>query len=764
VRALAELSLRRPVAALTLLAAATLGLAAGMPRLATDVGYRAYLGAGHPAIRELDAFAARFGGGYPFAAIFCCDEAAPCRSVFDPVSLRMAHEVATRLAEVPGVRRVDGPATSPLLVPVPLDLPEARRLAPGGEPARDLARLAARAVEDPVWVGQLVSADAKAGALLVHLASTDGATSARAVGRLRELLAPWEARGFRFALVGGPVEFVVAGAELEADARRLLPVMVGLVALVVVALFRSGAAALFSLASVGLAVVWTRGLQGWLGWPQSSLTEVLPPLLLVIGVCDAVHPLSSYAVRAAREGAETRGEREAVMRGVVAEVGWPCFVTSATTAAGFASFVTSHLESFVRFGWIAAFGVMAALFLSFTLLPLAVVRVPARWVAPAGKGRGLDRALLAAWRLARRRPRAILAAAAVSAALGIGGWASLSVEATFEHLYGEESRVVRWARDASRLLREPETLEIAVEPPPGLEPGSAEALRVLARVERAAAVAGLGRELSILDPLRELHRLVHRGPLDLEGNGAAARARSLLRLLRFEEPEVVDLFLERERGALRLSVQAGKLPQGRLRAVLSEVRARVAGALPPGWRAEVTGPLAVVGAMIDEIRATQLQSFAQIGIVVFALLAVLFRSLRLAAFGLVPAVLPVVWTLGAMGLLGIPLDVGSAMVAAVVVGLVDDYAIHLLAAYRRHRARGEAGEAAIAGALEDEGRAVATTALALAAGFLALGLAPWQSIASFGLVAAVAILHAMAAALLVLPAALVAATRRGWVP
>ena len=55
---------------------------------------------------------------------------------------------------------------------------------------------------------------------------------------------------------------------------------------------------------------------------------------------------------------------------------------------------------------------------------------------------------------------------------------------------------------------------------------------------------------------------------------------------------------------------------------------------------------------------------------------------------MVPTVLPVVATIGAMGVLGVPLDPGSAMVAAVVLGISDDDAIHLLTQYRRLRGEG----------------------------------------------------------------------------
>ena len=73
--------------------------------------------------------------------------------------------------------------------------------------------MGARARSDPVWSGQLVSPDGTAGAVLVHLESSDSALAADVFSRLRAELGAYEERGFDFHLTGGPVEFVVAVSE-----------------------------------------------------------------------------------------------------------------------------------------------------------------------------------------------------------------------------------------------------------------------------------------------------------------------------------------------------------------------------------------------------------------------------------------------------------------------------------------------------------------------------------------------------------------------
>jgi predicted RND superfamily exporter protein len=746
-------ALRYPALVAALALALTAGLGAGALRIGTDSGYRAFLGASHPVVRELDAVESRFGGGVPFALTFRCADGAPCKTVFDPPALELAHALATRLAAVPGVRRVDGPATSPLLVSELFELPHARQLAPDGTPAPDLAELAPRALADPLWSRQLVSESGDAGALIVTLEDSAGATAERAVDAVLAALPPWEARGFSFALAGGPVEFVVAGRDLDRQAQRLVPAIVVLVGAILWLTFRAPAPPLLALAAVGVALVWTLGVQGWLGWPRTTFFQVLPPLLLTIGVCYGSHLLSVTAERLAAGAAS----REEALRAAVAEIARPCLYTALSTAAGFVSFHSSGLESLARFGWIAAFGVMAALVTTFTLLPVALVRLPAHWLAPARTHaaweRTVDRVATGALRWRHVTVWATLALSLLAAF----GLTRLRIDASFEEIYGERNVVVRWAREAAH-VRSAETLELALALPPGVEPASPAALRTLAKLE-ALAQPGLERPLSILVPMRELHALFYGGPLALEGDDVhPERFASLLRMLRAEAPELVALYVAPANGdepaALRLSLQGEKLPQDRLRVLVADVEQQVAAALPPGYSARITGPLVVVSRMIDEIRTTQIGSFGSALLLVGALSALCLRSIPLALLAMVPTTLPVLLTLGAMGAFGIPLDIGTTMVASILLGLGVDEALHLLSAYRQLRAAGHERGAAIEESIRDVGRPLLTSALALGVGFLVLVFVPWKSLASFGSVSAVAIGASLFADLLVLPALL----------
>ena len=728
--------LRHPARVLLAIAAVTAAFAAGIPRLTTDVGYRAFLGPQHPAIRSFDAFLSRYGGGLPLRAVWSCADTPVCENALDAPSLAMVAGVAAALAASPAVTRVVHPGNAPLLMPT-RDGPVVRRLLAGSDADAEALRAAARA--DPSWSGEIVSADGTVGCIVVELRSSASEVASRAYADLDAALAPFEARGFVFQRVGGPVEFVVAGAELDAAMARIVPIMVLLVAIGLLVLLRSVAAAAMALATVGIAVVWTHGALGWIGWPRNSLTQTLPPLVLVIGVCDGIHLISRYRAHcAARPAADVAARRAALSR-TLSEVARPCVMTTLTTAAGFASFATAELDSFVHFGLIAAFGVLAALALTFTLLPALLVGVPIRRVAPPAGAGSWTRRIVGLSAASARRARWVLAIAALLLVTGVAGFARLRVDSSFEDLYGADSAVVRWARFTADQLAPSDRLEIDLRLPEGVGVGSPEVRRAVESLRRRLGGDGLAAPRSFLSRPRWREELLAAGSGDLPG---------------------LTPWVDLKDRHVRVSFPAEKLPQDEMRAVMRRTRTALA-RLPEGYSGVATGPFALVSDMVDAIQRTQLESFGAAALAIALLLWIYLGSLRLALLAMLPTALPVIATLGLMGLLGIALDIGSAMVGAVVLGIGVDDTIHVLDRYQRLRARGAPAPAAIVRAIDEVGEAVVATSLALSLGFAALALSPWQSVASFGVVASAAILAALATTLLVLPALVCVADASG---
>ena len=682
----------------------------------------------------------------------------------------MAFAVALAMQRVPGVRTVESPATSPLFVPTPEGF-AVRTAAPDGRPAADRERLGERAKLDPLWVGNLISADGQVGAIVIELASSESEVSVAVLRALQKSLAPWEARGFEFALVGDPVEFVIAGGDLQADSQRLVPLIALLIGAMLRALFGSLRVALAALAAVGVAIVWSFGLMGWLGWPQTAVTQALAPFIAVVGICNAVHLIARYACEVEQVGALPGAPRTAAMLAAARDIGGSCLIASATTAAAFGSFATSLAQSFLHFGVVAAFGVMSALVLCFWLLPVCLVGIPLGGGSASMTSLSWRRALELVVDGAQRRCGLVLGGTLMLCAFAGVGLSRLRVEVDVYHLFGEQTRVVRWIRFVEEHLRNPDTLDVVLTLPENREIEDPEVLGSIAQLSRSlAALPGLGEARSLLGPLRWISRLLHQDDPAFEKPAATAAGNAaLLARLAREDPRALDRWLSPDRRRVRVQVEVPAGAHSYNQRALERVQRMLAAGWLHGFRAELGGPVTVFVQMVEEAQRTQLSSFASAALVVAVMVAVFLRSVCWALAAMLPMLFPVLMTLGAMGLAGVYLDLGTAMIAAVVLGIAIDDTVHLLTGYRRRLAAGCPPVAAIRAAVLHVGRAVVSTSLALSLGLFVLTLSSWESVASFGFLSGVAILIALVADLVILPAVIaagvdVARRRAAWIP
>jgi len=327
--------------------------------------------------------------------------------------------------------------------------------------------------------------------------------------------------------------------------------------------------------------------------------------------------------------------------------------------------------------------------------------------------------------------------------------------------FGEHSRVVRSVRFVEERLRPANSLEIEIALPAETALEDPETLRKVDELSQILpTVEGLGSTTSVLDLLKRVNRLLHDDDPAFERLGESRSANAeMVELIALDDPELLASWVSLDRTRLRISVEAAEQSYFRHKVGLEAVRRYARSVLPQSWGFRFSGVYAIAVDWVRDVQGTQLRSFPVAFVLVLVMVAVFLRSFSLGLAAMVPTLLPVVVTLGTMGWAGMSLDVGRAMIAAVLIGIAVDDSIHVLHQYRRRREAGEGPPEAIRGAVLHVGRAVVTTSIALSLGFLTLMASAWQTIASFGFFVSLAILGALAASLFVLPALIFAFAR-----
>ncbi|RQD74619.1 MAG: RND family transporter, partial [Halanaerobium sp. MSAO_Bac5] len=172
---------------------------------------------------------------------------------------------------------------------------------------------------------------------------------------------------------------------------------------------------------------------------------------------------------------------------------------------------------------------------------------------------------------------------------------------------------------------------------------------------------------------------------------------------------------------------------------------------PDGYQTTVSGNAVMAQAANDLIVSSQTRSILISFIVVFLIVAYSFKSLIAGIYGIVPLAFALLINFGLMGYSGIKLDVGTAMVASIAIGIGVDYTIHFLHSYHKERQKSDDLFLVTQNTLTSTGKAIIFNAISVAAGFLVLLFSNFYPLVYLGLLIAVTMFSSSIAALTILP-------------
>jgi hypothetical protein len=171
-----------------------------------------------------------------------------------------------------------------------------------------------------------------------------------------------------------------------------------------------------------------------------------------------------------------------------------------------------------------------------------------------------------------------------------------------------------------------------------------------------------------------------------------------------------------------------------------------------GSKQLVGGFLDVMADMVRHIVWGQVVSMALAALLVTLLVAMLLRSLVGGLLAVFPLLLALTTIFGVMGLFGIELNLVTALLSSIMIGVGIDYSIHFLWRYRDERHKGKLPQAAVELTLSTTGRGIVFNALSVVVGFAVLVISAFYPVRFFGLLVTLSILASLVGALVVLPA------------
>lgn len=572
------------------------------------------------------------------------------------------------------------------------------------------------------WRRLLVGKDGDAvGGVLVLRRNVDGAPS-DLFARLRAA-----ARDFdrELNLCGIPHHRAESTALVRADLAKFLPIGTLAAAVFLFWLIPHWLLALQALLVVPLTLTATLGTMAMCGTEITMLTSTLPTLLMCMSVADGVHMVGRF-LEERQHGLEPR----AAAARTLAAMFWPCLLTSATTIAGFLSLTMADLADLRELGAFAALGMVFAFVFTMACLPPAMsfVRgVPGRRPPDLAAAMARGALWISAWRPARVLvPAGLLAIASVAPLRLLQSDHRLTAD-----LWADSPPVVQMAfyeRHFAGVL----PVEVLVRSASGF--ADAAVRRELTELcTGLEALAGTSRTLSIADLFAD-----GMSPTTV---GALARTGTLPAGL-----------LDRAGTTARILVLREDLGSASWQQFL--VAARQLCARPHTFAAGLAGVQLVGTAMVERLTWDLVWSFFGSLVVIFLLVFLQCRDLRLGACAMLSCLLPLLLVLATMALCGIAVRPLTMIAFCVSFGLMIDDAIHVVARWREERLAGAESSAALRTTIATAGRPVVVTTVLLLVGFVTILGSEFKGTFAFGLLVSLSLVAALASALLVLPALL----------
>jgi len=542
-----------------------------------------------------------------------------------------------------------------------------------------------------------------------------------------------------------------------------------LTAIMLFVIFRQLRWVLLPLMSTAISILLTIGLLGYLRQPTTVISSNFISLIAIITISLSIHLIVRFRELKAKNPQFTH--KDLVFKTMTDKLA-PCIYTALTTMVAFASLITSAIVPVMDFGWIMCTGILISFLVTYSffagtlLLFSRETPVTTLFQQPA-----LSRFF---GRLSIKHTVLILAIALFSCILAVIGISKVSLDNRFIDYFRSGTEIHKGLKSIDTFLGGTIPLDIILHFPPYTnqaadsesdfftEEQDVYPERYWFTPDKFAYLQKLhnylekkpeiGKVISILT-LRQLGETLNNGkPLgSLELMGVFGALPTNIR------SELIAPYASPQDGLIRLSARVHETgPAFSHAQLLADIESFTFSELGMDvGKVRLTGMEVLFNGMLKHLFDSQKSTLIFVIAATFLMFVILLRSFTLAIIGLIPNILSAAVILAFMGFATIPLDIMTITIAAIIIGIGVDDAIHYLHRFKQELIVVKDVKVAVENSHSGIGSALYYTSFTVIIGFSVLGFSNFMPTVYFGVLTSLAMIGALLANLLVLPSLLV---------
>jgi len=520
--------------------------------------------------------------------------------------------------------------------------------------------------------------------------------------------------------------------------------------------FRSYRATFITMLVVSIGVIWSVGFIGWFEYEISVLMALIPPLIIVIGVPNAIFLINKY-----QREVKDHGNQAKSLQRVISKVGNATLMTNITTASGFATFMFTNSQLLKEFGTIASINILAIFVLSILIIPIiySFMRKPKDKHLEHLERKWMDTIVTWMENTVRHNRIAIYISTVIIIIVSIIGVYKIRVSGSIIEDMPKSKQfykdIVFFENEFGGIM----PLEVLIDTKRKKGVMNLSTLKRMNKLEEEIdEIPELSKSISILNMVRYSKQAFYNGnpkyyqlPTEQEKNFILAYTKNS-----DANSDMLKDFIDSTGQYARITTFMKDIGTEKMARIEDRLKDKIDKVFPKDkYNVILTGKALVFLKGTNYLVKNLAISLSLAILLISLFMAWMFRSYKMIIISLIPNILPLLITAGLMGYLGVPIKPSTILVFSIAFGISVDDTIHFLAKYRQELIHHKWNvRKSVYAALRETGVSMFYTSIVLFFGFLVFTVSSFGGTKALGGLVSVTLLFAMVSNLLLLPSLL----------